>query len=59
MVYYQVRTFEGYLRKRSSADILWSQAGIGTYTIPEIATPLFAKISKVRISFGPELIPFN
>jgi len=36
--------------------ILCFQAGIGTYTIPQIATPLMARISKTMdMAFGSHL----
>jgi uncharacterized protein (DUF2235 family) len=43
MVYYQVRVAAEHIRVRLMTE---SQAGIGTYTTPEIATPGMAKLSK-------------
>lgn len=45
MVYYQV-TPQSITLPRFVSD-LFSQAGIGTYTTPQIATPFMSKISKV------------
>lgn len=46
MVYYQVSTiFVPTFTLRNLKDP--SKAGIGTYTIPQIATPAYAKVSKM------------
>ena len=42
MVYYQVRTHVAVFDNSLNS----SQAGIGTYTIPQIATPLWSNFSK-------------
>jgi hypothetical protein len=47
MVYYQVTNF---LLDLQISLLKHAQAGIGTYTNPEIATPMMAKLSKVRLS---------
>lgn len=48
MVYYQVRftSVRIHWPKHVLIDRLFKQAGIGTYTTPQIATPIMAKISK-------------
>ncbi|OAX37706.1 hypothetical protein K503DRAFT_742348 [Rhizopogon vinicolor AM-OR11-026] len=44
------------LVKDNPAQLVYYQAGIGTYTIPQVATPLMAKISKgVDMMFGGHL----
>jgi len=45
LVYYQVRLISEYSQ---SSILTAAQAGIGTYTTPQIATPMASKISKVK-----------
>jgi uncharacterized protein (DUF2235 family) len=42
-----VQLFSMLMKDDKSKQLCYYQAGIGTYTIPEIATPRFAKLSKL------------